>query len=81
MFYIKSKKYFIWLLSLVLALALMIMFISLSIKYGATTVAIVSLFVILVGGLAVEAIEVVVLVVFLVCYLIKNAIGIKNCSQ
>lgn len=42
MFYIKSKKYFIWLLSLVLALALMIMFISLSIKYGATTVAIVN---------------------------------------
>ena len=69
MFYIKSKKYFIWLLSLVLALALMIMFISLSIKYGATTVAIVSLFVILVGGLAVEAIGVVVLVVFLVYYL------------
>ena len=78
MFYIKSKKYFIWLLSLVLALALMIMFISLSIKYGATTVAIVSLFVILVGGLAVEAIGVVVLVVFWVCYLIKNAIGYKK---
>lgn len=79
MFYIKSKKHFIWLLSLILALALIIMFISLSIKYGAATVAIVSLFVIFVGGLAIEAIEAVGLVVFLVCYLIKNAIGIKNC--
>lgn len=78
MFYIKSKKYFIWLLSLVLALAFIIMFISLSIKYGAATVAIVSLFVILVGGLAVDAIGVVVLVVFWVCYLIKNAIGYKK---
>lgn len=78
MFYIKSKKYFIWSLSLVLALAFIIMFISLSIKYGAATVAIVSLFVILVGGLAVDAIGVVVLVVFLVCYLIKNAIGYKK---
>lgn len=78
MFYIKSKKYFIWLLSLVLALAFIIMFISLSIKYGAATVAIVSLFVILVGGLAVDAIGVVVLVVFGVCYLIKNAIGYKK---
>lgn len=78
MFYIKSKKYFIWSLSLVLALAFIIMFISLSIKYGAATVAIVSLFVILVGGLAVDAIGVVVLVVFWVCYLIKNAIGYKK---
>ena len=78
MFYIKSKKYFIWLLSLVLALAFIIMIISLSIKYGAATVAIVSLFVILVGGLAVDAIGVVVLVVFGVCYLIKNAIGYKK---